>query len=184
MTKKKYNSVRRDAKAKSMTSPTEPAQNIELTEAIQPSEETSPIELTELTELDISSKEKKAAQEAEKKKDEYFLILKRTFIAIGAGVLAGLICFYFEKGFIGTQGSSDFAFLSILIMIASIFMQKHIFMLLRIDYTTLQKKDWVYQGFMTFGFWLITWTMFLSGTFQESALETAINATASIMTVP
>ena len=69
-------------------------------------------------------------------------------------------------------------------MIACILMQKHIFMLLRIDYTTLQKKDWFYQGFMTFGFWLITWTMLLSGTFEEVALETAITTTANITTVP
>lgn len=183
MTKKKSLTAGRDTKAKSMTSPTESAQNTGLTESIQPDEEINPIELPEQTELNISAKEKKTAQEAAKKKDEYFLILKRTLIAIGAGVIAGLICFYFEKGFIGTQGSSDFAFLAILIMIACILIQKHIFMLLRIDYTTLQSKDWVYQGFMTFGFWLITWTILLSGTVEEAALETVINATANITTV-
>ena len=183
MTKKKFQTAGRDTKTKSTTSPTESAQNIGLTESTQPSEEATEIEFAEQTELDISVKDRKRAQEARKKEVEYFLILKRTLIAIGAGVLAGFICFYFEKDFIGTQGSSDFAFLSILIMISCIVMQKHIFMLLRIDYTTLQKKDWFYQGFMTFGFWLITWTMLLSGTFEEVALETALTTAANITTV-
>jgi len=156
------------------TSPTELTQDIESTEPTQPIEE--PTE-------SISAKERKAAQVAAKKKAEYFLILKRTLIAIVSGIVAGMFCFYFEKEFIGTQGSSDFALLSILIMISFVLVQKHIFMILRIDYTTLETKDWFFQGFMTFGFWFMTWTMLLSGTFDEAAIETVISATANITAV-
>ena len=184
MTQKKSHPAQRYTKAKSTISSTESAQNTDPIEPIQPNEETNQIERTEHTEISPSAKERKAAEETAKKEAEYFLILKRTLIAVGAGVIAGFICFYFEKGFIGTQGSSDFAFLSILILLACVLIQKHIFMLLRIDYTTLQNKDWLYQGFMTFGFWLITWTMLLSGTFEEVALETAITTAANITTVP
>jgi hypothetical protein len=69
-------------------------------------------------------------------------------------------------------------------MIAFVLIQKHIFMALRIDYTTLQTKDWFFQGFMTFGFWFMTWTILLSGTFDEAAIETVISATANITAVP
>jgi len=183
MTKKKFQTAGRDTKTKSTTSPTESAQNIGLTESTQPSEEATEIEFAEQTELDISVKDRKRAQEARKKEVEYFLILKRTLIAIGAGIVAGIFCFYFETGIIGTQGSPDFALLSILIMISAILMQRHIFMAIRIDYTTLEAKDWFFQGFMTFGFWIITWTILLSGTFDEVAIETIINTTANITTV-
>jgi hypothetical protein len=134
----------------------------------------SPTEAVDITDTTISAKERKAAREAEKKRVDYFNILKRTLIAIIAGIAAGAICFYFEAAFIGTQGSSDFSLLSILIMIACILVQKHVFMALGIDYTLLEKKDWFYQGFMTFGFWLITWTILLSGTFDEAAISTVV----------
>ena len=129
---------------------------------------------TEDVDTTISAKERKAAREAEKKRVNYFNILKRTLIAIIAGIIAGVICFYFETAFIGTQGSSDFSLLSILIMIACILAQKHVFMAFGIDYTLLENKDWFYQGFMTFGFWLVTWTILLSGTFDETAISAVV----------
>ena len=49
-------------------------------------------------------------------------------------------------------------------MLASIIIQKHIFMLIRIDTSRLEKKDWFYQGFITFAFWYVTWTILLSET--------------------
>ena len=174
MTQKKSQSEETDTTP--TTSPTESTQNLESAEPTQTIEEES----TE----SLSAKERKAARAAAKKKAEYFLILKRTLIAIIAGIVAGAFCFYFEKELIGTQGSSDFALLSILIMIAFVLIQKHIFMALRIDYTTLQTKDWFFQGFMTFGFWFMTWTILLSGTFDEAAIETVISATANITAVP
>jgi len=176
MTKKKSQSE--EANTNINTSPTEHTQDIESTEPTT-IEETESID----SEPTISAKERKAAREAEKKKTEYLIILKRTFIAIIAGIFAGVFCFYFENEFIGTQGSSDFALLSILIMISCVLLQKHIFMALHIDCTTLQPKDWFFQGFMTFGFWFITWTILLSGTFDEVAIETIVNATANIATV-
>jgi hypothetical protein len=35
---------------------------------------------------------------------------------------------------------------------------------MRLGPASLGKKDWFYQGFMTFAFWFITWTLLLSGT--------------------
>jgi len=40
--------------------------------------------------------------------------------------------------------------------------QKYIFMLMHLSPTPLNKKDWFYQGFMTFAFWFITWTLLLT----------------------
>jgi len=41
--------------------------------------------------------------------------------------------------------------------------QRHIFMFTKLEPESLGKKDWVYQGFMTFAFWFITWTVLLTG---------------------
>ena len=190
MTQKKSHRGGTNTRKETMASPTKSTQDTGLIESTEPEmenieeiEQTERTEQVEDTEVSISAKERKAAREAAKKKENFFLILKRTLIATIAGVAAGLICFYFEKDLIGTQGSSDFALLSILIMIACVLMQKHVFMALRIDSGALQAKDWFYQGFMTFGFWLITWTMLLSGTFDEVALEVVVDAAANITTV-
>jgi len=40
--------------------------------------------------------------------------------------------------------------------------QKHIFMLMHLFLKPLGFKDWFYQGFMTFAFWFITWTILLT----------------------
>jgi hypothetical protein len=47
-------------------------------------------------------------------------------------------------------------------MIAGIVVQRHIFMLLRLDSDKMGFKNWFYQGFMTFAFWFITWTLLLT----------------------
>ncbi|NTV01144.1 MAG: hypothetical protein HGA55_08530, partial [Methanoregulaceae archaeon] len=44
-----------------------------------------------------------------------------------------------------------------------IVVQRHIFMFTKLEPESLGKKDWVYQGFMTFAFWFITWTVLLTG---------------------
>lgn len=97
---------------------------------------------------------------------EYTKRITRTLIAIGAGCLAGIICFLTDKAATSAGAGSTFLF-PILVMLAAIVIQKHIFMVIRIDTTKLEKKDWFYQGFITFAFWYVSWTILLS--------ETAIN---------
>jgi hypothetical protein len=100
--------------------------------------------------------------------DEYTGRVIRTIIAVLAGFLAGLVCFVTE-GAAAQSGGSRSALFPILILIAAIIIQKHIFMLLRLNPSALEKKDWFYQGFMTFSFWFVTWTILLSGTAIETA---------------
>ena len=42
-------------------------------------------------------------------------------------------------------------------------------MVIRIDISKLGKKDWFYQGFMTFATWFLSWTMMLSTSFLSNA---------------
>jgi hypothetical protein len=81
--------------------------------------------------------------------------LKRTGIACAMGILAGVLAFYADRVPTGTA-------LGILFLLAGIVFQKYIFLALRMDYLGLTSKDWLYQGFMTFAFWFITWTILLS----------------------
>ena len=81
--------------------------------------------------------------------------LKRTAVACFTGILAGAIAFYVDKPPTGTA-------LGILFLLAAIVFQKYIFLALRMDYLDMTAKDWVFQGFMTFCFWFITWTILLT----------------------
>lgn len=95
--------------------------------------------------------------------DDYTGRIIRTIVAVIAGFGAGVICFVTD-GMATRQGAEGSVFFSLLILIAAIIVQKHIFMLLRQNPSRLEKKDWFYQGFMTFSFWFVTWTVLLSGT--------------------
>jgi hypothetical protein len=81
--------------------------------------------------------------------------LKRTGIACAMGILAGVLAFYADRVPTGTA-------LGILFLLAGIVFQKYIFLALRMDYLGLTSKDWLYQGFMTFSLWFISWTILLS----------------------
>lgn len=94
---------------------------------------------------------------------EYTKRITRTLIAVGAGCIAGIICFFTDLSAESAGAGKTFIF-PLLVMIASIIIQKHIFMFIRIDTTKLEKKDWFYQGFITFAFWYVTWTILLSET--------------------
>lgn len=95
--------------------------------------------------------------------DDYTGRIIRTIIAVLAGFFAGLICFITE-GMAAQSGGSRSVLFPILILIAAILIQKHVFMFLRLNPSRLEKKDWFYQGFMTFSFWFVTWTILLTGT--------------------
>ncbi|PWR70046.1 hypothetical protein ACKUB1_13180 [Methanospirillum stamsii] len=94
---------------------------------------------------------------------EYTKRITRTLIAIGAGCIAGIICYFTEQA-ASTAGAGNTFLFPILVMLAAIVIQKHVFMLIRIDTAKLEKKDWFYQGFMTFAFWYVSWTILLSET--------------------
>jgi hypothetical protein len=96
-------------------------------------------------------------------KDDYTGRITRTLIAVGAGCIAGVICFFVEQATTASVVGKSFL-LPVLIMLAAIILQKHIFMLIFRGALKLEKKDWIYQGFITFAFWFVTWTIILSET--------------------
>lgn len=102
---------------------------------------------------------KKATKE--EKRQEYRERIYRTLIACLMGVVAGIISFLaVDRAHL--QGINGFTMLGLLVMIAGVVVQKHIFILARLNTTPLGAKDWLYQGFMTFSLWFITWTILLS----------------------
>ena len=91
------------------------------------------------------------------KQAEHIDRIKRTLTASLIGIFAGGLSYY-----ISTTYSTDSGLLAFMIMIAGIVVQKHIFMLLRMDTEKLGAKDWFYQSFMTFAFWFASWTILLT----------------------
>jgi len=91
----------------------------------------------------------------------------RTVIAIVLGIIAGIVSFYICGTMDPTSGAQPNAFLGLLCWLVAVVIQKMIFMLLKIDVTRLKKKDWFYQGFMTFCAWGIVWTMMLTTNFLQ-----------------
>ncbi len=91
------------------------------------------------------------------KQAEHIERIKRTLAASLIGILAGGLSYYISISY-----STDSGLLAFMIMIAGIVVQKHIFMLLRMDTGKLGAKDWFYQGFMTFAFWFMSWTILLT----------------------
>lgn len=88
--------------------------------------------------------------------------IQRTLIACVMGLIAGVLSFYLTGD--PATGLQPLALLGIFILLAGIVLQKHIFMVMHLDYTNLGTKDWFYQGFMTFALWFISWTVLLSTT--------------------
>jgi len=105
------------------------------------------------------------------KKNRHVERIIRTGIACGLGMIAGIISYYMagtpypisaetiETGLAGVQATP---IVGILILLVAIVIQKSLFMVLKIDVSKLGKKDWFYQGFMTFTTWYISWTFMLS----------------------
>ncbi len=108
-----------------------------------------------------ASDKKSAAQKCIEKKDQHIKRVKRTLIACIMGVIAGGLSFMFG-GTPDAMGIQPNTFLAMLLLLAGIVFQKHIFTIIGLDITELGKKDWFYQGFMTFALWFITWTILLT----------------------
>jgi hypothetical protein len=105
----------------------------------------------------VTKKEKTKAD----KQAEHIARIKRTLTASLLGIGTGLLSFY-AGGIPDAAGLQKDGLLGFMLMLAGIVIQKHIFILLGMDTQKLGAKDWFYQGFMTFAFWFLTWTILLS----------------------
>ena len=94
------------------------------------------------------------------KQDQHMDRLKRTGIACAMGILVGVLSFYIDTT--PPPAISYGTALGVLLLLAGIVFQKYVFLALRMEYLGLSAKDWLYQGFMTFSLWFITWTILLS----------------------
>ncbi len=116
-----------------------------------------------MSEVDIEEKPVvKKVKTREDKQAEHIARIKRTLVACLLGIGTGIIS-YIAGGTpdaAGLQGSVDL--LALMLMLAGIVVQKHIFILLGMDTDKLGAKDWFYQGFMTFAFWFMSWAILLT----------------------
>ncbi|MBN1432142.1 MAG: hypothetical protein JW931_05175 [Methanomicrobiaceae archaeon] len=111
-------------------------------------------------ELNNNTEQEKEKGPSEKVEDHRERML-RTGVACFMGIITGILSFV-VIGNPSIPPGEGLSILSWLFLLAGIVFQKHIFMLLKIDYTKLGGKDWFYQAFMTFAFWFISWTILLS----------------------
>jgi hypothetical protein len=93
------------------------------------------------------------------KQAEHIGRIQRTLIACLIGIGVGIVSFYLNGA---TQ--QDIGLLAFMLMLAGVVVQRHIFTLTSHGTMKLGAKDWLYQGFMTFAFWFMTWTILLSAT--------------------
>ncbi|GEM_PF-294133 len=103
---------------------------------------------------------KKAKTQAEKQV-EHIERIKRTLTACLLGMFTGVLSFV-SGGTPNAQGLQNNGLLALMLMLAAIVIQKHIFMFMGMDTSKLGAKDWFYQGFMTFALWFMVWTILLS----------------------
>ena len=103
----------------------------------------------------------KKVKTKEDKQAEHIARIKRTLIASLLGIGTGALAF-FLGGIPDAAGLQENGFLGFMLMLAGIVIQKHIFILMGMDTAKLGWKDWFYQGFMTFTFWFMTWTILLT----------------------
>lgn len=105
----------------------------------------------------LTRAEKNAAEKAAEHRER----MVRTAIACFFGMITGAVSFILIGDTTTPLGESR-SILGLLLLLAGIVFQKHMFILLKIDYTKLGGKDWFYQAFMTFAFWFISWTILLT----------------------
>ncbi|ABS55849.1 hypothetical protein Mboo_1331 [Methanoregula boonei 6A8] len=91
------------------------------------------------------------------KQAEHIVRIKKTLVACIAGIFVGILSWYLQ-----VTVKNDIGLLAFMLMVAAIVLQRHIFILLKIDSTKMGAKDWFYQAFMTFAFWFLSWTILLT----------------------
>ena len=99
----------------------------------------------------------------EEKSAEHLQRIQRSLVACVMGIVTGVIS-RLAVDPANILGLQSYTFLGLVIMAAGVVVQRHIFQAMRLGPASLGKKDWFYQGFMTFAFWFITWTLLLTGT--------------------
>jgi heme/copper-type cytochrome/quinol oxidase subunit 4 len=109
----------------------------------------------------LTKKEKTKAD----KQAEHSARIKRTLVASLIGIATGILS-YWTGGIPDAAGIQNNGFLAFMLMLAGIVVQKHIFLFMGMDTAKLGAKDWFYQGFMTFAFWFMTWTILLTSLSQ------------------
>jgi EMC6-arch len=112
----------------------------------------------EIEEKPVQTKKQKTKAD---KQAEHIDRIKRTLTACFMGILTGAISYY-AGGTPSATGIQVDGLLGVMLMLAGIVLQKHIFILSGMDTSKLGGKDWFYQGFMTFAFWFMTWTILLT----------------------
>jgi hypothetical protein len=95
------------------------------------------------------------------KQAEHIARIKRTLAASLIGIGTGAIAFSLG-GTADAAGLQKDGFLGLMLMLAGIVIQKHLFILMGMDTDKLGWKDWFYQGFMTFAFWFMSWAILLT----------------------
>lgn len=103
----------------------------------------------------------KAEQLRSEKQRAHLNRIARTLAACFIGMIAGGLSFALG----GTPNENMVqpnALLGLVILAAAIVIQRHLFVLLRLDTPELGAKDWFYQGFMTFALWFMTLTILLT----------------------
>jgi hypothetical protein len=98
---------------------------------------------------------------AKEKQEQHISRIKKTAIACFIGIITGVISYIIVPG-TNLTGFNNYTMLALFLMLAGVVVQRHTFVLMKLDTPKLNKKDWVYQGFMTFAFWYITWSILLS----------------------
>jgi hypothetical protein len=109
-----------------------------------------------------NEKEIKAPLTKEEKEVAHKERINRTVVACFMGVIAGILSYVVSGVVDPVTGIQPNAIVGWLILLGGIVIQKYIFLVLKIDFTKLTKKDWFYQSFMTFALWIISWTLLLS----------------------
>ena len=117
----------------------------------------------------VATEEKPALTKKEKtkaeKQAEHVARIKRTLAASLIGIIAGVLS-YWSGGIPNAAGVQANGFLAFMLMLAGVVLQKHLFIFMGMDTSKLGAKDWFYQGFMTFAFWFMTWTILLTSLTQ------------------
>ena len=106
----------------------------------------------------VQTKKEKTRAE---KQAEHVVRIKRTLVASVIGIVTGILS-YWSGGIPNAAGVQEDGFLAFMLMLAGVVLQKHIFLFMGMDTSKLGAKDWFYQGFMTFAFWFMTWTILLT----------------------
>ena len=104
------------------------------------------------------------------KQAEHIVRIKKTLVACIAGILVGVLSWYLQ-----VTVKNDIGLLAFMLMLAGVVLQRHIFILLKIDTMKMGAKDWFYQGFLTFAFWVMTWTILLSTTMPAAGFSSNVN---------